>query len=662
MTLTDEATALEGAERLTTLGATLRRALDGPYERERSAARRTFPAKGMLMDPTLDVDAARVWTLSRLKELSDAGFGSAGVPERSGASADPLAAVVTFEALAHGDMSVTIKSGVQFGLFGGAVANLGTAWHHDTFLPDICSMRLLGGFAMTELGHGSDVASLETEIVYDDAAGEFVVHSPTPSATKAYIGNAAVDGTMAAVFGQLIVNGKSHGVHTILVPIRDDQGRDLPGVTTGDHGHKGGLLGVDNGTIRFDHVRVPRRMLLNRYGGVNEAGEYSSPIADPGRRFFTMLGTLVRGRVCIAAAGGIGARRGLSIAMRHGLARRQFPASGRPDGVLLLDYVVHQRRLIPRVARAYALGFAQNDLTAALVHVQGPDEHTERDQRELETRAAGLKAMTTRFANEAVQEAREACGGAGYLSENRLTALRQDVDVFATFEGDNTVLMQLVAKALLTNYAQAWGALGRSGVVQETTRVFGETVLERTAANLAFERLANSVRRRPEETTLVDRGWHALMFEERARHSLESLARRMRAARSERGDGFESFNRLGPHVQFVARAHMEQTILASFMAGIAACDDAEARDVLERLCSLYALESIHADRAWYLEHHRVSAARSKAIGEQIDALCRELRPHALPLVEGMGVPAPWLSAAVVDSALVDSAVYQPEGL
>jgi acyl-CoA oxidase len=101
---------------------------------------------------------------------------------------------------------------------------------------------------------------------------------------------------------------------------------------------------------------------------------------------------------------------------------------------------------------------------------------------------------------------------------------------------------------------------------------------------------------------------------------------------------------------------MEQTILASFMAGIAGCDDPEARDVLERLCSLYALESIHSDRAWYLEHHRVSAARSKAIGDQIDALCRELRPHGLPLVEGMGIPAPWLSAAVVEAAVVDSAV------
>ncbi|WP_082101502.1 acyl-CoA dehydrogenase family protein [Demequina rhizosphaerae] len=649
MTLTDETPAPLADERLTTLGASLRAALDGPYAAERAVNRATYPAEGALRPVELGIEDSRDWTLARLRELDAAGFGSAGVPERHGAHADPLEAVLTFETLAQTDLSVTIKSGVQFGLFGGAIANLGTAWHHDTFLPGVTSMELLGCFAMTELGHGSDVASLETTITYLPDTDEFEVHSPTDASTKAYIGNAARDGRMAAVFGQLVVAGERHGVHTILVPIRDEAGRALPGVTTGDHGHKGGLLGIDNGTLRFERVRVPRRMLLDRYGGVAEDGAYRSDIADPNRRFFTMLGTLVRGRVCVGGGGAMAARRALSIATRHALRRRQFPAPGRPDGVLLLDYVVHQRRLLPLVARAYAYGAAQNELIGALAHVQGEDESTERDQRELETFAAGMKAMQTWFANRAVQEAREACGGAGYLSENELTALRGDVDIFATFEGDNTVLMQLVTKALLTDYKHAWSALDRSGVVQATTKAVGEMVMERTAAGLMLDRLASTARRRPEETTLVDRGWHALMFEDRERHSLESLARRMRAAAKSGGDQFEAFNKLGPHVQFVARAHMERVTLAALVTLVDACEDGEAREVLERVCSLYALSSIAGDRAWFLEHNRVTAARSKAIGDQIDALCRELRPHALALVEGLGIPRDWLTAPVLDA-------------
>ncbi|MDN4481801.1 acyl-CoA dehydrogenase family protein [Demequina muriae] len=637
-----------GTERLTTLGAQLRTALDGDFAEDRARMRATFPAEDLLRDPELDVEASREWTLNRLLSLNGQGFGSAGVPTTANAGSDPRGAVLTFEMLSHGDLSVTIKSGVQFGLFGGAVTNLGTEWHHETFLPDITSMKLLGGFAMTELGHGSDVASLETTITYLPDSEEFEVHSPTPGATKAYIGNAAKDGTMAAVFGQLVVGGRSHGVHVVLVPLRDDDGNDLPGINTGDHGHKGGLLGVDNGTIRFDHVRVPRRMLLNRYGGVDESGTYVSPIDNQNRRFFTMLGTLVRGRVCVGGGGGIAARRGLSIATRHALRRRQFPAAGRPDGVLLLDYLVHQKRLLPRIARSYALGFAQNLLIEALVHVQGGDESTEEDQRSLETHAAGLKAVQTWFANESIQEAREACGGAGYMSENQLVEMRRDVDIFATFEGDNTVLMQLVTKSLLTDYRKEWGELDRTGVVQATARVAGESVLEATSAGIMLGRLADAVRRRPEETTLVDRRWHALMFEQRTRHSLESLAMRMRAAAKSKGDEFESFNALGDHVQFVARAYMEEWILSAFVDALETVEPGESRDVLERVCSLYALQSIHDTRAWFMEHNRISSGRSKAIGAQINELCRELRPHALPLVEGMGIPEGWLGAALLD--------------
>src|SRR5690606_3851339 len=131
----------------------------------------------------------------------------------------------------------------------------------------------------------------------------------------------------------------------------------------------------------------------------------------------------------------------------------------------------------------------------------------------------------------------------------------------------------------------------RSGVVQATARVAGESVLEATSAHLMLGRLADAIRRRPEETTLVDRRWHALMFEQRSRHSLESLALRMRAAAKDKGDQFETFNALGDHVQFVARAYMEEWILSAFIDAVEDVEQSEAREVMERLCSLFALQS-----------------------------------------------------------------------
>jgi acyl-CoA oxidase len=641
-----ETAAAAPRDEISPLGRALRVATGGRYLHVRDRARQTLPADVMVRDPGMSLDEARDWTRQSLARLTEAGFVCNGYPEQYGGRDDVGEGSVDFEMTAHGDLSVAVKSGVQFGLFGGAVAGLGTQWHHDRYLADIASMRLLGCYAMTEIGHGSDVASLQTTLTYDAGTDEIVVHSPTPSSMKAYIGGAAVDARMAVVYGQLWVGEDCHGVHAILVPIRDESGQTLPGVTAGDHGAKGGLAGVDNGTLVFDHVRVPRQMLLNRYGGVTEEGVYESAIDNPGRRFFTMLGTLVRGRISIAAGGAVAGRKGLSVATRYALARRQFSAPGHEGEVLLIDYLAHQRKLFPAIATAYALQFAQNELSERVQDLHAAPEKDQRAQRELETRAAGMKAVATRFGNDTLQMCREACGGAGYMAENGLTLARQDADVFATFEGDNTVLLQLVAKGLLTNYKEMFGDLDMKGMVQFAARSFGGAVIEHTAARPLIDRLVAAAGRRSEDETLLDRGWHLAMFEDRERHVLETLAGRLRAV-SKASDSFEAFNASQDHVLLAARTHMDRVVLEAFVAGVDACTDPVAKDRLERLCDLYALSSLEADSAWFQEHNRMSAARSKAVTAQINELCRQLRPDALALVEGMGIPVEWLGSSML---------------
>ncbi|MFT4216816.1 MAG: acyl-CoA dehydrogenase [Micropruina sp.] len=628
------------------LGDALLAAFEGPHHQRRTAGRAAFPSAGMLRDPSLGVDEARAWTLRRLQELVAVGFGQAIVGVEEATADIQIQSLVDFETVAYGDLSVAIKSGVQHGLFGGAIAGLGTPEHHESFLADALSLRTLGCFAMTERGHGSDVASLETTISYDPDADEFVVHSPKESSAKTYIGNAAAHGRMAAVFGQLVVDGIERGVHCILVPLRDVDGRTLPGIAIGDNGHKGGLLGVDNGTIAFDHVRVPREMLLDRFGSVDAEGRYVSTIENPNRRFFTMLGALVRGRICIGGGAAIAARRALSIATRYAERRAQFRHPHSDDESPLLDYLSHQRKLLPAIARAYALGFAQNDLIDAYGTVSSDGAHDPRAQRALETLAAGLKVLNTDFANTAIQTCREACGGAGYMSENQLTQLRADTDVFATFEGDNTVLLQLVAKGVLTDYRDVWGGLGRFGLVQASARLVGGAVIERTGAGLFAERLAAAARRKGDSAAVSDRGWHAWMFEERERHSVDSLARRMRSADR---DSFDQVNAMQDHVLFVARAHMERVVLDSFIAGIEACPAGPARQTLNELCTLFALTSLESDAGWYLSHNRMSDTRAKALRRQINQLCHDLRPRATALVDGFGIPADWLGSAMLDA-------------
>src|SRR3954452_931892 len=182
-------------------------------------------------------------------------------------------------------------------------------------------MELPGCFAMTESGHGSNVQALETTATFDD--GEFVIHTPDDDARKDYIGNAARDGRMAVVFAQLITGGQERGVHALLVPIRNDDGTPCDGVRLEDCGAKLGLNGVDNGRIWFDHVRVPRENLLDRYAQVDADGTYHSPIENPTKRFFTMIGTLIQGRISVSGAAVSASKVALTIAVRRALERRQ---------------------------------------------------------------------------------------------------------------------------------------------------------------------------------------------------------------------------------------------------------------------------------------------------------------------------------------------------
>ena len=165
---------------------------------------------------------ARTKVAEQMRIIAAAGAADDGFRKEHGGTGDVGAAITMIEMLAMSDLSLMVKAGVQWGLFGGAVENLGTERHHEAYVKKIISLELRGCFAMTETGHGSDVQSLETTATYDAETEEFVIHSPTPTARKDYIGGAAETATMAAVFAQLITteDGEpvNHGVHCVLVP------------------------------------------------------------------------------------------------------------------------------------------------------------------------------------------------------------------------------------------------------------------------------------------------------------------------------------------------------------------------------------------------------------------------------------------------------------
>ena len=616
--------------------------LDGRYRDVRQLVRANLVEHAQILEDAEEMSSTdfRERVKDVVVQMASTGQTGMGFPEEYGGGGDIGASLAAFETLAFGDLSVLVKVGVQFGLFGGAILQLGTKTHHDLYLADLISGRTMGCFAMTETGHGSNVQALGTVARYDAETEEFVITTPDVASRKDYIGNAAAHAELAAVFAQLEVDGESHGVHAFVVPIRRD-GAVVDGVRIEDCGDKMGLDGVDNGRLYFDGVRVPRTALLNQFAEVTPEGRYLSPIDNPNRRFFTMLGTLVQGRVCVGGAGINAAKVALTIATRYADRRRQFEATSQDEEERLLDYGMHQRRLFPLIAENYALHFAQEVVAGQLHDVFSGLTTDEQARRMLEARAAGTKALGTWHATRAIQECREACGGAGYLSENRFTALKADTDVFTTFEGDNHVLLQLVAKGLLTDYSSEFEDMDQFAMVRFVAGVAVETVVERTAVHKLFQSIRDLLPGGDEwdqEAGLLDPHYQLAMLRFREEHMLGGVARRLKRGIDGGMNPGAVFSRVQDHVIATARAHTERLILEAFVAKVASVPDGDTKAALNLLCDLYALTTIEADRAWFMEHGRLSSARSKAISREVSGLCRKIRPIAVDLVNGFGVP------------------------
>ena len=609
--------------------ATLTALLDGETAAIKVEVRQFLAQESYAYLPEPGREDYREVVLAWCRELARRGYGALPFPEAQGGRGRYDLFIAVFETLAFHDLSLLVKFGVQFGLWGGSVLQLGTERHHQEYLGRIGTLELPGCFAMTETGHGSNVRDLETVARFDPESDEFVLHTPSPAARKDYIGNAGLHGEAATVFAQLEVGDERHGVHALVVPIRDGYGEPLPGVTIEDCGPKLGLNGVDNGRLSFDRVRVPRANLLDRFAQVDPEGVYTSPIPSASRRFFTMLGTLVGGRVSVAWAAVSVGKSALTIAIRYGNRRRQFGADGGPE-TRLLDYLTHQRRLLPALAEVLALDFALKYLTRRFVGRSGTD------QKEVESLAAALKATSTWHATETVQVCRECCGGQGYLAENRFAALKADSDVFTTFEGDNTVLLQLVAKSLLSGYKKQFQDLSFASVLRYLTR---------EAATLASE-LNPVVTRLTKSEHLRDADFQQSAFAWRERHLVSTVARRLKRRID---DGMESQRALiecQDHLVAAARAHAERIVHEQFTLALEAVEPAELATVLTRCRDLYALSRIEADRGWFLEHGYIEPPKSKAIRDEVNRLCAELRPDAEALVDGFAIPGACLAAPI----------------
>lgn len=518
------------------------------------------------------------------------------------------------------------RFGVHYGLFVGAIRSAATSNQFSYWLEKglIGCKGMFGCFCMTELAHGSNVAGLLTTATLDLTTDEWVVHTPDLSATKWWIGGAAESATHGAVFAQMIINGKRYGVKTFIVPLRDPKTfRLLPGINIGDIGMKMGRNGIDNGYVQFTNVRVPRAYMLMKHTQVTREGHvHEPPLAQ------LTYGALLQGRAAMVSDAANSAKKALTIGVRYAAVRRQFKSS--PDAekeTQLLDYPIHQRRLMPLLCQSVAFGYTALEMNALFEETSRALESLEPGDpnlnatiellKETHSTSAGLKAFCTWATLEAIEKTRQACGGHGYSSYVGLAPMGQDFAVHCTWEGDNTILALQSGRALVQAFLEAKKGKELGGGMKYLNDYQKTLTGKGTEADL-------------DSLEGIDRGWATVAANavKKAADDFEALL----AAGKNRDQAFEESSQ----ARFVAASvHTSGYIFRQFRSAVEKMERKSdgVRDHLETLAKFYGLWQMEEKAAFFLRSGWLTSDLLDKVQARVTEYCAKTRSFAIPLVD-----------------------------
>ncbi|ODQ80946.1 hypothetical protein BABINDRAFT_165684 [Babjeviella inositovora NRRL Y-12698] len=523
------------------------------------------------------------------------------------------------------DPQVGTRIAVNLGLFVNCIRGNGTdeQFKYWVLTQGASQMKgIYGCFGMTELAHGSNVAGLETTATFDVETDEFVINTPHVGATKWWIGGAAHSSSHCATYARLIVKGVDHGVKTFVVPLRDANHDLMPGVSVGDIGAKMGRDGVDNGWIQFSNVRIPHAFMLSRYDRVCRDGTvHSAPLAQ------LAYSALLDGRVTMVYNSFRFGSRFITIALRYAVARRQFGKSS--DGLggeeQLLNYPLHQNRLMPYLASIYAMSATGDKMNWYLKDIINGLEASVRtadmsqigaaidDMKSLFVISASLKSTCTWLTSSLIDECRQACGGHGYSAYSGFGQGYSDWAVQCTWEGDNNVLAMSAGKAIVQHVQKVLKGKKVSGEfaflnsykADETSEVLKGPVGNLTTLLATFQ-------------TLVGR---------LSGHANEIL-----------GHSSGSWEVISVHQVNISKIFAHTYILSTFTKRIAEVSDFAINIQLTQLAQLYALSTLSQYSSLFLQYNVLAASTLAKVQAEVGNLNARIRPQVVGLTDSFMMP------------------------
>ena len=345
-------------------------------------------------------DHSGEFPLEVVRRLGELGiFGVPFAEEDGGLGADLTTLCACLEELGRVDVSVGITVEAAVGLGANPIARFGTPEQKREWLGPMCRGEILGAFALTEPGGGSDARAIRTRARLRDGAWRI-------DGSKAFITNAGTP--LSKVCTAAVRDDEAGGVSTILVPL------DAEGVRLGPPYRKVGWHASDTRDLTFEDVRVPEANLLG----------------ERGRGYAQLLEVLDEGRVAIAALSTGLARGCLEESVRYATEREAF---GRPIGGFEgLQFKIADMKVKVENARlAYLRASWLRDA-----------------RRPFKTEAAIAKLYASEIAVDCARDAVQVHGGYGFTEEFAVARFYRDAKALEIGEGTSEIQRLLIARSL----------------------------------------------------------------------------------------------------------------------------------------------------------------------------------------------------------------------
>ncbi|EFP09341.1 hypothetical protein CRE_25283 [Caenorhabditis remanei] len=456
---------------------------------------------------------------------------------------------------------------------------------------------------------GTNLSAIETTATYDKSTEEFIIHTPTTTATKWWPGGLGTSCTHVILVANLIIDSKNYGLHPFFVPIRDRNSySQMSGVRVGDIGTKMGVNCVDNGFLAFDNYRIPRRNMLMKHSKVSKEGVYTAP-SHPKVGYTTMLymrsEMLTHQSYYLAMA--------MAISIRYSAVRRQGEIKPGTQEVQILDYQTQQYRLFPGLARCFAFVTAAATVRQMTESCIKELSHGNSDVlADLHALSCGLKAVVTHQSSQSIDQARQACGGHGYSDASYLPTLYTCSVGACTYEGENMVMLLQLSKYLMKAAAKAEAGAEMAPLVAylavsdpiENGDKFGKLLNH-------FEHIARH---------RVMHAYHQMIEEEK--HGIE----RDYAFANHSVDWTKA-----------ARAHTKLFMARGFVKKVQEIQNEAVHDVLNTLAELYLSYELIEMSSDLTANGYLSETEVQTIRHQIYDCMRKIRPNAVSIVDSFDI-------------------------